>query len=83
MATTIESKIERLEIPSTGEMPIVPSDFDVLSDELPGNLYVLDDYNNQQIGNNRLRVLIEMRPKTLALKQQLQDQYRQLKEYFN
>ena len=34
-------------------------DFDVLADELPGTVYVMDDYE-KQIGNNRFEVLIQM-----------------------
>jgi hypothetical protein len=34
-------------------------DFDVLADELPGTVYVVDDYD-KQIGNNRFEVLIQM-----------------------
>lgn len=47
---------------------VVPTKFDVLSDELPGgSLYVLDDYNDHQIGNNRLNVLIEMNHEAFAV----------------
>jgi hypothetical protein len=44
------------------------ADFDVLSDELPGgDVYVLDDYNNAQIGNNRLKLLIEMNHEAFSI----------------
>jgi hypothetical protein len=55
-------------------LPVFPTDFDVLSDELPGDLYVLDDYNNGQIGNNRLRVLIEMNHEAFSLSFNRNDQ---------